>query len=129
MTLYVNKDYYTDIYKGTIIPTDDIEYNLELAQEKIDSITFNRIIEVGFDNLTEFQQEKVSKAICSQAEYIYKHGYNNEDDSDISSYSVLDISVNVESNSDNKTKAKKLCMSERAYSLIKQTGLDCRING
>lgn len=124
MALYVDNTYYRETYKGKIIPNDEIDNMLEQAQEKIDSITFNRIVKNGFEKLTEFQKEKVSKAICTQADYIYKHGYNDEEDSDISSYSVLDISVSVSDNN-TQTIAKKHHMSERAYDLISQTGLNC----
>ena len=129
MTLYITKDYYSNIFKGKeMVRTVDIEKNLKLAQEKIDSITFNRIVRIGFNNLTNFQKEKVSEAICSQAEYIFKNGYNNDENSDITSYNVLDISVSVNDNKKN-TLAYKNKMSERAYDLIHQTGLDSRING
>ena len=127
MTLYINKEYYSNTFKGKTIPDEDIEKYLELAQEKIDSITYNRIVAIGFDNLTEFQKEKISKAICYQAEYIFKNGYNDEDNRDISSYSVLDISVSVDNSSSNKTKAQKLNMSEMAYDLVHKTGLDGKI--
>ena len=127
MTLYVSKEYYSNTFKGKTIPDEDIEKYLELAQEKIDSITYNRIVAIGFDNLTEFQKEKISKAICYQAEYIFKNGYNDEDNRDISSYSVLDISVSVDNSSANKTKAQKLNMSEMAYDLVHKTGLDGKI--
>lgn len=126
MTLYVSVAYYKDTYKGTITDDAVIESKLQEAQEKIDSITYNRIVGIGFDNLTAFQQEKVSEAICIQADYMYEHGYNDENDADISSYSVLDISVNVDRNNKD-TVAKKAHMSERAYDLIKQTGLSCGI--
>ena len=128
MTLYVNKDYYLSNYHGKNIPDDEIEENLELAQEKIDSITFNRIVDYGFNNLTEFQQENIAKAICIQAEYIYEHGYDDSKDNDVSSYSVLDISVTVD-NTNSNTISKKLHMSSRAYALVHKTGLDSRING
>lgn len=127
MTLYVDKEYYSNIFKGKTIPDEDIEKYLGLAQEKIDSITYNRIVAIGFNNLTEFQREKISKAICYQAEYIFKNGYNDEDNRDISSYSVLDISVSVDNSSSNKTKAQKLNMSEIAYDLVRKTGLDGKI--
>ena len=127
MTLYVDKEYYSSIFKGEIIPEEDIEKYLELAQEKIDSITYNRIVAIGFDNLTEFQKEKISKAICYQADYICENGYNNEDNRDISSYSVLDISVSVDNSNANKTKAQQLNMSEIAYDLVQKTGLDGKI--
>ena len=125
MTLYVDKNYY--IQNGGKIPLQEIDEYLELSQEKIDSITYNRIVSIGFDNLTDFQKEKVKKAVCIQADYIKEHGFNDEEDNDISSYSVLDISVNVKDSSSKETKASKLHMSERAYNLIHQTGLDCPI--
>lgn len=121
MTLYVDEEYYSDTFEGTKI-TDGVERYLELAQEKIDSITYNRIVGIGFNNLTDFQKEKISKAICYQAEYIFENGFNNENNGNIVSYSVLDISVNVDANK--KTQAQKLNMSEIAYDLIHKTGLD-----
>ena len=75
MTLYVDKKYYFDEFKGNKVPINEIEKYLRLAQEKIDSITFNRIVTIGFNNLTKFQQEKIKDAICYQAEYIYLNGY------------------------------------------------------
>ena len=128
MTLYVDQEYYCETFGGNVIPTDEINKYLEKSQEKIDSITHNRIVAKGFNNLTAFQQEKVKKAICIQAEYIYEHGYNGEDDNDISSYSVLDISVNVKDSTNKNTSAYQLQMSEEAYDLIHKTGLDCKIN-
>ena len=127
MTLYVSKDYYQNTFKGNKIPEAEIEENLKLAQNKIDRITFNRIVGKGFDNLTEFQQEKIRESICYQADYIFENGYNSEDNSDISSYSVLDISVNVQTKDNNsKTQAELENMSELAYDAIVQTGLTQR---
>ena len=124
MTLYVSKEYYQKNFEGNKIPDKEIEKILKLAQNKIDRITFNRIVGIGFDNLTDFQKEKVRDAICYQANYIFENGYNNENNSDISSYSVLDISVSVQTKDDNsKTKAELEYMSELAYDAIVQTGL------
>lgn len=127
MTLYVNKEYYSNEFNGNKLPNEEIEKYLKLAQEKIDSITYNRIVAVGFDNLTEFQKEKIKEAICYQAEYIYTNGYNSEDNRDITSYSVLDISVNVDNSSGNKSIAQKNNMSEMAYDYIHKTGLDSKL--
>lgn len=124
MTLYIDEDYYINEFQGTAIPNESLEKCLELAQEKIDSITFNRIVKIGFSNLTEFQQEKISKAICYQAEYIYENGYNAENSRNISSYNVLDISVSVDNSK--KSSAESLYMSEIAYDLLLKTGLMCR---
>ena len=127
MTLYVDKKYYSDEFKGNEVPIDEIEKYLKLAQEKIDSITFNRIVAIGFNNLTKFQQEKIRDAICYQAEYIYINGYNNEDNRDVSSYSVLDISVSVDNSNNNKTIAQRKNMSEMAYDYVHKTGLDSKL--
>lgn len=127
MTLYVNKKYYSDEFMGVKLPNDEIEKYLKLAQEKIDSITFNRIVAIGFDNLTEFQKEKIKEAICHQAEYIFENGYNNENNRDISSYSVLDISVSKDNSGSNKTLAERNNMSEIAYDYISKTGLDSKL--
>lgn len=126
MTLYVDKKYYSDEFKGNKVPINEIEKYLRLAQEKIDSITFNRIVAIGFNNLTKFQQEKIRDAICYQAEYIYVNGYNNEDNRDVSSYSVLDISVSVDNSNDNKTISQKENMSEIAFDYANKTGLITR---
>ena len=127
MTLYVNEKYYSDEFSGVKLPDDKIEKYLKLAQEKIDSITFNRIVAIGFDNLTEFQKEKIKEAICYQAEYIIENGYNNENNRDRSSYSVLDISVSKDNSDSNKTLAERNNMSEMAYDYINKTGLDSKL--
>lgn len=125
MNQYATSEYYLTSCKGNTLPNDDIDKYLQEATEKIDSITFNRIVGIGFDNLTEFQKEKVQKAVCYQAEYIFKNGYNDENKQDIASYSVLDISVNANTDK-KKTQAEKECMSEKAYDLISKTGLTTR---
>ena len=127
MTLYVDKKYYIDEFKGNKVPINEIEKYLRLAQEKIDSITFNRIVAIGFNNLTKFQQEKIKDAICYQAEYIYVNGYNNEDNRDVSSYSVLDISISVDNSNNDKTTAQRKNMSEMAYDYVHKTGLDSKL--
>lgn len=127
MTLYVSEKYYSDEFNGVKLPDDETEKYLKLAQEKIDSITFNRIVAIGFDNLTEFQKEKIKEAICYQAEYIFENGYNNENNRDISSYSVLDISVSKDNSNSNITIAQKENMSEIAYDYIHETGLDGKL--
>lgn len=120
MSQYVDANYYYNVYQGEL-PDEDFNKKIKEASEKIDEVTFNRIVKIGFDNLTDFQKEKVKESVCAQADYIYKNGYDNEED--LASYSVLDITVN---ESDNKSEAKKLGMSSYAYSQINKTGLTCR---
>lgn len=119
MNQYVTEDYYSTTFDGTMLPDKDVEKYLKLAQEKIDDITHNRIVSIGFNNLTDFQKDCVSKAICYQAEYYFANGVNSL--SSVSSYSVLDITVNVDKT--NQTEAQKKDMDEFAYMNVKKSGL------
>ena len=123
MMSYADKEYYLKDYIGKLIPESEIDKYLKLSQEKIDDVTYNRIIDIGFNNLSDFQKLKIKESVCCQADYIYENGFNDDEKSDIASYSVLDITVNLKTNVE-KTKAEKKFMSERAYSCIHQTGLD-----
>lgn len=122
MSQYVDSSYYYNVYQGEM-DYQQIDKYLKMASEKIDEVTLNRIVGIGFDNLTNFQKEKVKEAVCAQADYIYENGYDN-DEGDVSSYSVLDITVNEKENVNSE--ARKQCMSSYAYSQIKKTGLACR---
>ena len=121
MSQYVDSSYYYDVYGGELIPPEYFDKKIKEASEKIDEVTFNRIVKIGFNNLTDFQKEKVKESVCAQADYIYENGYGS--DGDIASYSVLDITI-TEKNSDSE--ANKLNMSSYAYDQIKKTGLTCR---
>lgn len=125
MSQYATSDYYLNTFHGLLIPAEDLNKYLQEASEKIDEVTFNRIVGIGFEKLTDFQKEKIQMAVCYQAEYIFKNGYNDENKQEVASYSVLDISVTPKEKTE-KTAAEKNSMSEMAYSLIKKTGLTCR---
>ena len=117
---YASEDYYFDTFDGSKIADDDVESNLKLASMAIDDATFNRIEKIGFDNLTEYQQECVQQACCYEAEYIYENGYENIGNTGIASYSALDISVQYDTE---KTEAQKRGLCNTAWTLIKRTGL------
>ena len=122
--MYVDNDYYIANRKSSEPDaeyTKDIRELLDLAEMKVDEVTFNRIRRIGFDNLTEFQKERVRKAVCIQADYIQEYGGDYTDtEPQIESYSVLDISVSV---SGKQTAAERAGMATLAYKLLEQTGL------
>lgn len=121
MGQYANIEYYSNTFKGTIIPADDLDKYLLKASEKIDELTFNRIVKMGFNNLTDFQKEKIQRAVCLHADYIYENGTEM---GLISSFSVLDINVSV----DNKNSIEaKYGTNKDIYDLVKQTGLTCGV--
>ena len=71
--MYATKENYAK-YGDDLIPDDKVEKALSKASDQIDSLTYNRIVAIGFDNLTAFQQENVKKAVCEQADFVHKYG-------------------------------------------------------
>lgn len=128
MNPYASVTYYRNKYNGEFAGTDEQLYILlETASMKIDSLTFNRIVEIGFDNLSCFQKELVEKACCYQADYIQVNGIENEN-AGFSGYSVLDIKITIDSSTP-RAMAQKENASVMAYMLLQQTGLMCKAVG
>lgn len=91
---------------------------LDLASDKIDELTFNRIRSIGFANLTAFQKTKVEAATLKQAEFYDTYGADAES---VGSYSVADVSVSFSSTSTYPG------VSPAAIMELKQTGLMVRM--
>lgn len=107
-----------DEYKGTI-PSDCLEERLSGASRAVDSMTFNRIVKQGFENLSEFQQELIKKAVSKQADFTYNNAELLE--SPLSSYSISGVSMSFD-----KTKVLEIgsvTTTKEIYGLLMQTGL------
>lgn len=61
-------------YGDGLIEEGALSKRLERASDEIDSLTFNRIVARGFDNLTDFQQKNIKKAVCRHADFNSKYG-------------------------------------------------------
>lgn len=122
--MYIDIEYYLENRKSSEPDPDcikDIKELIDLAELKVDEVTFNRIRGIGFENLTDFQKERIRKAVCIQADYIQEYGGEYLDSQpEIDSYSVLDVSVSV---SGRRTEAEQVGMATLAYKLLEQTGL------
>lgn len=120
---YITKEDYEKYWDLELDEKKEKEFyhNLILAKEKIDSITKNRIVGIGFENLTNFQKEKIKMAMYYQVAYIEENGVET---SNVSAYSVLDVSITVDKNT--QTKAQKLNMSSFALDQLEKTGLCTR---
>ena len=115
---YVDEEYYNTHSK---IISDNLNNKLEKASDIINSMTFNRI-GTGFFNLTEFQQDKIKKAVCLQADFIEQYGeYINMP---LSGFSAGSISVTINNNA--VMNVNGIITSNEVYNLLKQTGLTCR---
>ena len=108
-------------YSGAI-PAEEVEASLKRACRDIDSLTFNRIVEKGFENLTEFQQELVKEAVKLHADFCYDNAELL--DSPLASYAINGVSMSFD-----KSKIVTIggvTTSSEVYGLLMQTGLCCR---
>ena len=116
---YVDSTYYKETFGGNILPEVSIERKLERASDQVDILTYSRINAKGFDNLTEFQKDKVKKAICIHAEFIEQYG--SYIDMPLSGFSAGSISVSF-----NAEKVNGITTTQEVLNYLKQTGLTCR---
>ena len=72
-------------------PGGSISQLLELASDAVDALCFGRIRKIGFTNLTEFQQEKVKKAVCLHVSFLQTYG--DLLNSPLSSYGINGVSM------------------------------------
>lgn len=113
---YADAEYYRNTYGGTTIPNEELTRQLEKASDQIDSMTFNRIVATGINGLTEFQQTRVKKAVCANADFQYQYGpYLNMP---VSGYSAGSISLSFKA-----VEAGGIKTSEEVTNLLKATGL------
>lgn len=124
---YADAEYYHNTYGGASIPADSLAKALTTASRHIDTLTFNRIVGRGFDNLTAFQQDIIKEVVCRQAEFETEHADILE--SVLSSYSINGVSMGFSGSSWNVHAENGVAMDQNNYALLAQTGLCCRIAG
>lgn len=122
LAVYAATSYYQNSYKGPV--ADGLDKLLYKVSRQIDSLTFNRIVAKGFENLTDFQKEILQQVTCAQADFIHENAEML--DSVINSYSINGVAVNLETNSKRLVIDNGVVMQADVYALLKQTGLCCR---
>lgn len=101
------------------IPASELEERLCAACRDIDTLTFDRIKKVGFEGLTEFQQELVRDAVRLHADFCYDNAELLE--SPLASYAINGVSMSFD-----RSKIVTVCgvtTSSGVYNLLMQTGL------
>lgn len=125
MEPYVTQEYYVETYCGDKVPDDKLGSFLTEASSNIDTLTFNRIRDLGgFENLTPFQQEVVRNVCCKQADFLH----DNADmiNMVLSGYSINGVSMSFGS-SWNVVTENGVAISRANYEHLQQTGLCCRL--
>lgn len=123
MSNYADKNYYLSTYKGTTIPKDKIEEKIREASMHIDTLTYNRIVGRGFENLTKFQQNIIKEVVCKLADFEFENADVLK--TILSSYSINNVSMNFGANW-NVEVQNGVAIPKDDYCLLSQTGLTCR---
>lgn len=122
--MYADKEYYTETYGGSLIGEKELTRLLEKASRQIDTLTFCRIREIGFDRLTAFQQDQIQCVTCMLADFIYEN--QDELESMLSSYGINGVSMTFSSGV-NVTKVQGVVIRTDIYAELEKTGLCCRM--
>lgn len=117
---YADYDYYKDVFKGEL-EEEQATKLLGEASDQVDRLAHGRIRSKGFDNLTEFQQANVKKAVCYQSEFIDK--YSEYLNMPINGYSAGDISLSF--SEENKGRGG-IIADKKTLDYLSQTGLTSR---
>lgn len=99
---------------------DTADFYLKRASQKVDSLTFNRIVGRNFDNLTEFQQGIIKEVTCYIADFDYNTSLNNG----LTSYSINDVSMSFDKS--NLITINGIEIEKDTYSILVQSGLTYR---
>lgn len=104
---------------GTLAEADALSV-LQRASDDVDALTFSRIVKLGWDKLTEFQQQKVLAFCKEQAEFLF----NNADavESALTSYAINGVTMQF-GNDALYSVVNGSPVSNRALALLRPTGL------
>lgn len=116
---YVTATEYTQLGYDDV-PAEELEKFLLEASRNVDTLTFNRIVAIGLDRLTEFQQSIIKEVVCKQAGFLYENA--DAIASILDSYSINLVSMKFGSGF-NVDVAEGVPIQRTVYSILKQTGL------
>ena len=122
--MYADFEYYKNTYKGNLEEQDAVKA-LQKASRHIDTLTYNRIVAIGFYNLTEYQQGIIEECACLMAEWETE----NKDyiESLLSSYSLNGASMSFTGNSANAVVVNGVAVSRDNYAHLQKSGFCCRV--
>lgn len=117
---YVDWSYYHNTYQGDLTETEAKKL-LTPVSRKIDTLTFNRIVARGFDNLTDFQKDIVREVSCKMIDFEAESGALI--DSAFSSYSINGVSMGIDKDGFGIMQQNGIAIPKSLYKELEQTGL------
>ena len=96
---------------------------LERASDEVDALCYGRIRKAGFESLTPFQREKIKKATCYHAAFLYAYG--EELQSPLASYGINGVSMSFDSS---RTASQgSITTNNATMAQLRQSGLASRL--
>lgn len=117
---YADYEYYKNEYKGNL-DKDTATKLLEESSDQADRLTYGRIRKRGFDNLTEYQQEMIKKAVCYQVDFLDNYGEHLS--SPLGGFSIGDVSLSFDKSNQG---AGGIIADKKTLDYLAQTGLTVR---
>ncbi|MCR2043193.1 hypothetical protein NSA23_03580 [Anaerosalibacter massiliensis] len=117
---YVDYEYYKNTFGGSL---DEVTAKklLEESSDQIDRLTYGRIRKRGFNNLTEYQQELIKKAVCHQTDFLDNYGEYLS--SPLDGFSIGDVSLSFDKSNQG---AGGIIADKKVLDYLAQTGLTVR---
>ena len=122
--MYAAVKYYKETYKGNLDDAD-AEKALGKASRHIDALTFNRIVGIGFDNLTDYQQGIIKECECMMADWETENA--DYIDNMLTSYSLNGASMSFTGSSAGAALVDGIVVSRDIYSHLQKCGLTSRV--
>ena len=121
--MYATVEYYKNTYGGNLDDLD-AEKALKQASRHIDTLTYNRIIVAGFENLSQYQQGIIKECECLMADWETENAdYIN---SMLSSYSLNGASMSFTGQSASATVVGGVAVNREIYAHLEKCGLCTR---
>ena len=115
--IYATEDNYRKYYGG--VP-ENFEHLARQASHNIDTLTYNRIIGTGWDNLTPYQQEVITECCCELIQFTNE----NADmlDGVLNSYAINGVSMQFDFNTSVR-RVNGVIIRSSTYGRLMSTGL------
>lgn len=117
---YADEVYYRDDYGGTLVPSEDLKKQLNKASRQVDTLTFCRIRSIGFEHLTEFQQDQIRYTVCLLTDFLYENA--DELETMLTSYSINGTSMSF-AIGQNIMQVQGILIRSDIYAELQKTGL------
>lgn len=106
-----------------VVEPEEAVAKLEQASDEVDALCYGRIRKIGFDSLTEFQQEKVRKAVCYHAAFLSTYGEMIS--SPLASYGINGVSMSF--STDRTVTQGGVTTTNAVMMQLRQSGLAVRL--